>query len=172
MEDQERKQLIDKLAGFLSEQKDQAGQIFAERTAELSSLVTGPNSGAKGFLDVSFRGELPRDQVIVPAIDFWAEMDEEHRTFAAVARSTQRDDFFAWGEVRIEPTSPELLLQQVEFYASNLKRNDLIWVLADFDLSDFKRMASPQFPQLKCFRLGQQFEEWCANRARPEVPEL
>lgn len=159
--------------------------IFDEG-GELSSMIVGPQSGAKGFLDVSFRGNLI-DYNLLPTFmpGVGATYDEkkvdgeilnERRTIWELAnmysRQTERFKFCFWGEVRIQPTAPELLLQQLEFYATNLGRSDMIWVLADFDLSDFKRMASTQFPQLKCFQLGEKFEEWCKKRARPEIPEL
>ena len=162
-----------------------------DRVAELSSLISGPSSGAKGFLDVSFRGEAG-DWHLTPEYlkgtftriyftESWEGVvktpDLSRKTMGRTRRSKRGYyslglQFSYWGEVRIEPTAPELLLQQIEFYSSNLDRNDMIWVLADFDLSDFKRMAQAQFPQLKCFQLGPNFEEWCKNRERPEIPEL
>lgn len=156
---------------------------------ELSSMIVGPQSGAKGFLDVSFRGNL-MDQLILPPslpavgetyddkiVPAQIDLNDRSRSLwqlhpRVFNRQTEKFKFCFWGEVRIQPTAPELLLQQIEFYANNLGRSDMIWVLADFDLSDFKRMASTQFPQLKCFQLGEKFEEWCENRARPEIPEL
>lgn len=173
-----------------------------ESCAEFTSMVVGPASGAKGFLDVSFRGCFS-DWLLTPHYvsgsffyEAWdwpegyrgpskhVELEFDARALGwnpdrkyicdrpSLRNYSKNENFSYWGEVRIQPTSPELLLQQIEFYANNLARNDMIWVLADFDLSDFKRMASPQFPQLKCFQLGEKFEEWCENRARPEIPEL
>jgi|TARA_R100000479_G_scaffold141547_1_gene77317 hypothetical protein len=170
--------------------------------AEFTSMVVGPASGAKGFLDVSFRGCFS-DWSLTPSYvsgnfsyeaRVWpegygnpstlVELEFDARALSwnpdrkyscdrpSLRNYSRNQNFSYWGEVRIQPTAPELLLQQIEFYANNLARNDMIWVLADFDLSDFKRMASPQFPQLKCFQLGEKFEEWCENRARPEIPEL
>ena len=164
-----------------------------DNCTELSSLVEGPSSGAKGFLDVSFRAFFSNWYAAPSSITANFVLDGQKQPLeltlmAGEKRPTVPNPFFLdryrkrlvngdcqfayWGEVRIEPTSPELLLQQIEFYASNLPCNDMIWVLADFDLSDFKRMAQQQFPQLKCFQLGPKFEEWCQARERPEIPEL
>lgn len=162
-----------------------------EEAAELSSLITGPSSGAKGFLDVSFRAKY-QHWYLTPAYitcQFKRDGEEEpeemtikwgdrpmmpslYKSMRSNKVSGLDNQFAFWGEVRIEPTAPELLLQQIEFYASNLPKSDMIWVLADFDLADFKRMAQQQFPQLKCFQLGAKFEEWCQNRERPDIPEL
>ena len=156
-------------------------------------MVMGPSSGAKGFLDVSFRGKASAwfltPQLIPGEFVYKGSHlnDGQDLKFSSAVRMDKLfgskgrpsfhpfrnpTQFCCWGEVRIEPTAPELLLQQIEFYASNLPKSNMIWVLADFDLSDFKRMASQQFPQLKCFQLGQNFEQWCNNRERPEIPEL
>lgn len=176
------------IRAFQNGMRERIKSDIIDEGGELSSMIVGPQSGAKGFLDVSFRGELSDYYACPPTIPAVAndvyseeligriELSERRRTIFDLTEWRKKPinqfKFCFWGEVRIQPTAPELLLQQIEFYANNLGHSDMIWVLADFDLSDFKRMASTQFPQLKCFQLGEKFEEWCENRARPEIPEL
>jgi hypothetical protein len=142
--------------------------------AQLSSIIKGPSSGTKGFLDVCFSGRIT-SYICDPEGLCYTHNGQE--LFLAPTRYSIEYfkvsfKFCIWGEVKIEPITPELLLQQIEYYTENLKENDMIWVLADFDISDFKRMSQDQFPQLKCFQLGSAFDEWCKKQKRFDVPEL
>jgi hypothetical protein len=143
----------------------------ANQIAELSTIVKGPSSGTKGFLDVSFR-DISYVSAIPKEVNFAHE--GSHYTFERNEGrlSHVRIKVCIWGEVKIAPVTPEILLQQIEYYAQNLPESDMIWLLADFDISDFKRMVEHQYPQLKCFRVGQSFDEWCEKRYKPEVAEL
>lgn len=164
-------QILKKVDNFQSQVIDYIKIHSANQIADLSAIVKGPSSGTKGFLDVSFRN-ISYAYVVPAEINFTHEGN--HYSFKRDEKllCRVRDEVCIWGEVKISPVTPEILLQQIEYYAQNLPESDMIWLLADFDISDFKRMAEHQYPQLKCFRLGQGFDEWCEKRYKPEVAEL
>lgn len=160
-------------------------------TGNLAQMIPGRSGGAKGFLDVAFPCPAwnttlnllpssfahPEDQEVrcVPnrmifPMGTWQPFDgrdyfKKHST--RVARVV------SFGEVKITPEPAEVILQQILYYHDQIPEDiAMIWVLADFDVSDLARMAADQLPQLRCFQLGPAFEAWCANRALPAVPEL
>lgn len=171
-DDEIKKSLFDQMRKFQRSGVDEIKLNLINQYAELSSIIKGPSSGTKGFLDVSFRGHC--------AFPLFSTLSHKHGEYNYLFSKKPREYYSynvnfkicIWGEVKIAPVTPEILLQQIEYYAQNLPQNDMIWVLADFDISDFKRMAEKQFPQLKCFQLGENFDKWCKQRHRPVIQEL
>lgn len=160
-------------------------------SGDLAKMIPGRSGGAKGFLDVSF-GPPPRTKEINIEPQFFRHPDTgkmhkvalsfgfqqwgpwyRERSYCAPEPDKDRIDTCSIGEVKITPEPAEVILQQLLYYRDQIQEPlSMIWVLADFDVSDLARMAADQLPQLRCFRIGPAFEEWCANRAMPVVDEL
>lgn len=162
---------------------------------ELAKQIPGKTSGNKGFLDVAFRCPYHAASVnIRPSLIFHPQTGAAHcpsERFPYGSWDPWQTPYYlrhqsdksiplseairvcSFGEVKITPEPAEVILQQLLYYVDALSSPcALIWVLADFDVSDLARMAADQLPQLQCFQIGDAFEEWCSQRARPVVPEL
>ncbi len=118
-------------------------------------------------------GEFPYDKWR-PWEDAYRGQKFHHGWSEANVPADKRLDVCTFGEVKITPEPAEVILQQLLYYCDQLFPCECrsIWLLADFDVSDLSRMAKDQLPQLRCFRIGQNFENWVATRQQPEVAEL
>lgn len=81
------------------------------------------------------------------------------------------DGGYILGEVKITKQPAEQVLQQINFYKSQIiGRINSVYVLTDYDCADLQRIT--QGSSMKVFRLGQRFESWLASREQPTITEL
>lgn len=118
------------------------------------------NKFVNGFADVLLKRRF------YPYIE---KFNANGETFETVWRVCSYIDAAILGEVKITPEPAETIIQQIAFYENYLTAREVI-VLVDYEAPQLKRMTEGS--NIKVYRLGEKFEQWCATRSKPLIEEF
>ena len=148
---------VQKLAKIISENEIKEIMYQAMPASEFISVPITSRKFVNGFADVFLHSS--------PCFYF----DDNLKIQIVLNKNSVYSEKGILGEVKITPEPAENIIQQIAFYREFIHANEVI-ILVDYDAPQLKRMTKGS--DIKVYRLGNKFDEWCAMKTQPIIEEF